>query len=228
MPKKKKKISELALADSLTGLYTIGCKIIDGIQTSGKVSLGTIQTAYENMLTEISNARAATKAATSKANTATANAITATNEAKAATTNATAAATKANTAATNADNARVGLETLKANTEKATQAANTAASLANDKAVYANTQGNFAKTQGDRAQELADHPWKVGDNGNWWKWDLDGDRYVDTGILAKGGVLYPTFTINPADMTLVMSYEDEVSPNLVKLNQETGELYLNV
>ena len=228
MPKKKKKISELALADSLTGLYTIGCKIIDGIQTSVKVSLGTIQTAHENMLTEISNARAATKAATSKANTATANAITATNEAKAATTNATAAATKANTAATNADNARVGLETLKANTEKATQAANTAASLANDKAVYANTQGNFAKTQGDRAQELADHPWKVGDNGNWWKWDLDGDRYVDTGILAKGGVLYPTFTINPADMTLVMSYEDEVSPNLVKLNQETGELYLNV
>ena len=137
-------------------------------------------------------------------------------------------ATKANTAATNADSARVGLETLKANTEKATQAANTAASLANDKAVYANTQGNFAKTQGDRAQELADHPWKVGDDGNWWKWDLDGDRYVDTGILAKGGVLYPTFTINPADMTLVMSYEDEVSPNLVKLNQETGELYLNV
>lgn len=196
MPKKKKKISELALADSLTGLYTIGCKIIDGIQTSVKVSLGTIQTAYENMLTEISNA--------------------------------TAAATKANTAATNADNARVGLETLKANTEKATRAANTAANLANDKAVYANTQGNFAKTQGDRAQELADHPWKVGDNGNWWKWDLDGDRYVDTGILAKGGVLYPTFTINPADMTLVMSYEDEVSPNLVKLNQETGELYLNV
>lgn len=100
--------------------------------------------------------------------------------------------------------------------------------MANEKASYANTQGNFAKTQGDRAQELADHPWKVGDNGNWWKWDLDGDRYVDTGILAKGGVLYPTFTINPADMTLVMSYEVEVSPNLVKLNQETGELYLNV
>ena len=42
------------MADSLTGLYTIGCKIIDGIQTSVKVSLGTIQTAYENMLTEIS------------------------------------------------------------------------------------------------------------------------------------------------------------------------------
>ena len=167
MPKKKKKISELALADSLTGLYTIGCKIIDGIQTSVKVSLGTIQTAYENMLTEISNARAATKAAntaasnantaklnaeaaTSKANTATANAITATNEAKAATTNAIAAATKANTAATNADNARVGLETLKANTEKATRAANTAASLANDRVTvrksWPTTRGRLAIT----------------------------------------------------------------------------------
>ena len=224
MPKKKKKISELALADSLTGLYTIGCKIIDGIQTSVKVSLGTIQTAYENMLTEISNARAATKAA----NTATANAITATGNANTATGKANTAADLANKAAANANAAHDGLEKIKEDTEIATKNANDAAKLANEKASYANTQGNFAKTQGDRAQELADHPWKVGDNGNWWKWDLDGDRYVDTGILAKGGVLYPTFTINPADMTLVMSYEDEVSPNLVKLNQETGELYLNV
>ena len=224
MPIKKKKISELTLADSLTGLYTIGCKIIDGIQTSVKVSLGTIQTAYENMLTEISNARAATKAA----NTATANAITATGNANTATGKANTAADLANKAAANANAADDWLEKIKEDTEIATKNANDAAKLANEKASYANTQGNFAKTQGDRAQELADHPWKVGDNGNWWKWDLDGDRYVDTGILAKGGVLYPTFTINPADMTLVMSYEDEVSPNLVKLNQETGELYLNV
>lgn len=245
MPKKKKKISELTLADSLTGLYTIGCKIIDGIQTSVKVSLEVIQKAYEDMLTEISNARAATKAAntaasnantaklnaeaaTAKANTATANAITATGNANTATGKANTAADLANKAAANANAAHDGLEKIKEDTEIATKNANDAAKLANEKASYANTQGNFAKTQGDRAQELADHPWKVGDNGNWWKWDLDGDRYVDTGILAKGGVLYPTFTINPADMTLVMSYEDEVSPNLVKLNQETGELYLNV
>lgn len=224
MPIKKKKISELTLADSLTGLYTIGCKIIDGIQTSVKVSLGTIQTAYENMLTEISNTRAATKAA----NTAASNANTAKLNAEAATSKANTATANAITATGNANTAHDGLEKIKEDTEIATKNANDAAKLANEKASYANTQGNFAKTQGDRAQELADHPWKVGDNGNWWKWDLDGDRYVDTGILAKGGVLYPTFTINPADMTLVMSYEDEVSPNLVKLNQETGELYLNV
>ena len=130
MPIKKKKISELTLADSLTGLYTIGCKIIDGIQTSVKVSLGTIQTAYENMLTEISNARAATKAAntaasnantaklnaeaaTSKANTATANAITATGNANTATGKANTAADLANKAAANANAAHDGLEKIK-------------------------------------------------------------------------------------------------------------------
>lgn len=36
----------------------------------------------------------------------------------------------------------------------------------------------------------------MGDNGNWWKWDETQKKYVDTGILAKGGILYPTFTID--------------------------------
>lgn len=132
------------MADSLTGLYTIGCKIIDGIQTSVKVSLGTIQTAYENMLTEISNARAATKAAntaasnantaklnaeaaTSKANTATANAITATGNANTATGKANTAADLANKAAANANTAHDGLEKIKEDTEIATKNANDAA-----------------------------------------------------------------------------------------------------
>ena len=48
MPIKKKKISELTLADNLKGLYTIGVKLINGVQTSVKVSLEYIQTAYEN------------------------------------------------------------------------------------------------------------------------------------------------------------------------------------
>ena len=36
---KKKKISELTLSDNLKGLYTIGVKLINGVQTSVKVSL---------------------------------------------------------------------------------------------------------------------------------------------------------------------------------------------
>lgn len=151
---KRIKISELTLSDNLKGLYTIGVKLINGVQTSVKVSLEHIQTAYENAV-----------AATKKAETA---------------------ANSANTAAGNAD------------------------------------------TQADRAKEQADNPPKMGDNGNWWKWDEAQKKYVDTGVLAKGGVLYPTFSIDDDDMILYMEYEDEVSDKLIKFDEQTGELYLNV
>jgi hypothetical protein len=151
---KRIKISELTLSDNLKGLYTIGVKLINGVQTSVKVSLEHIQTAYENAV-----------AATKKAETA---------------------ANSANTAAGNAD------------------------------------------TQADRAKEQADNPPKMGDNGNWWKWDEAQKKYVDTGVLAKGGVLYPTFSIDDDDMILYMEFEDEVSDKLIKFDEQTGELYLNV
>lgn len=151
---KRIKISELTLSDNLKGLYTIGVKLINGVQTSVKVSLEHIQTAYENAV-----------AATKKAETA---------------------ANSANTAAGNAD------------------------------------------TQADRAKEQADNPPKMGDNGNWWKWDEAQKKYVDTGMLAKGGVLYPTFSIDDDDMILYMEFEDEVSDKLIKFDEQTGELYLNV
>lgn len=38
------------------------------------------------------------------------------------------------------------------------------------------------------------HPTKIGDNGNWWKWNIEEQAYEDTGVIAKGGALYPTFT----------------------------------
>ena len=68
----------------------------------------------------------------------------------------------------------------------------------------------------------------MGDNGNWWKWDEAQKKYVDTGVLANGGVLYPTFSIDDDDMILYMEFEDEVSDKLIKFDEQTGELYLNV
>ena len=68
----------------------------------------------------------------------------------------------------------------------------------------------------------------MGDNGNWWKWDEAQKKYVDTGVLAKGGVLYPTFSIDDDDMILYMEFEDKVSDKLIKFDEQTGELYLNV
>lgn len=151
---KRIKISELTLTDNLKGFYTIGAKIVNGIQTSVKISLEYIQTAYENAV-----------AATNKAN---------------------SAADKATKSAAEADK------------------------------------------QADRAQEQADHPPMMGENGNWWKWDEASKKYVDTGVLAKGGVLYPTFSIDEGDMVLYMEFEDEVSDKLIKFDEQTGELYLNV
>ena len=135
---KKKKISELTLSDNLKGLYTIGVKLINGVQTSEKVSLEYIQTAYENAV-------------------------------------------------------------------KAT---------------------NSANTQANRAKEQADNPPKMGENGNWWKWDETQKKYVDTGILAKGGILYPTFTIDPDTMELIMYYQDDIAADMFDIDNE-GFLIFN-
>nr|DAV45239.1 MAG TPA: Fibritin C-terminal region [Bacteriophage sp.] len=70
MPLRKKKISELPLADSLKGLYTIGYKIIDGIKTSVKVSLEDIQTAYQDVVNAIKKSEEAAKNANNTATTA--------------------------------------------------------------------------------------------------------------------------------------------------------------
>lgn len=67
MPLIKKKISELPLADSLKGLYTIGYKIIDGIKTSVKVSLEDIQTAYQDVVNAIKKSEEATSNANNAA-----------------------------------------------------------------------------------------------------------------------------------------------------------------
>lgn len=70
MPLIKKKISELPLADSLKGLYTIGYKIIDGIKTSVKVNLEDIQTAYQDVVNAIKKSEEATSNANNAAVTA--------------------------------------------------------------------------------------------------------------------------------------------------------------
>ena len=67
MPLIKKKISELPLADSLKGLYTIVYKIIDGIKTSVKVSLEDIQTAYQDVVNAIKKSEEATSNANNAA-----------------------------------------------------------------------------------------------------------------------------------------------------------------
>lgn len=113
---KRIKISELTLSDNLKGLYTIGVKLINGVQTSVKVSLEHIQTAYENAV-----------AATKKAETAA-------NSANTAAGSANSAASSANDAAALANEKAVAADTAAGRVNAAITQANTAATNAQQQA----------------------------------------------------------------------------------------------
>lgn len=188
-------VSEVEVVNDLAGVLTLpAVKRVGGVEK--------VVEAPVTLLQEI--ALDSVKEATSNANTAATNANTATKSANAATTAANTAAGKANTATTEANTARD-------NANKATTAANTATTNANNAATNANTQA-------ERAKQYGDNPPKMGDNGNWWKWDETKKAYVDTGVLAKGGVLYPTFEIDPDTLVLYMYYQDEIAADQFELD----------
>lgn len=72
-----------------------------------------------------------------------------------------------------------------------------------------------SETQTNLAQELNDHPPKMGDNGNWWQWDLSKHTYVDTGVIARGGAMYPAFR-QRRNKLLMIDYGSNVAEHVVK------------
>lgn len=72
-----------------------------------------------------------------------------------------------------------------------------------------------SKAQTDLAQELNDHPPKMGSNGNWWQWDLSKHEYVDTGVIARGGAMYPSFRQH-RNKLLMIDYGSNVAEHVVK------------
>lgn len=246
MRTKKKKISELTLADSLTGLYTIGCKVINGMQTSVKVSLEMIQKAYGDMLTEIRNARDATKAA----DTAAASANTAAGRAEAAaetaqTTNlvitkAETGRVKAEQGRVEAENARAIAETERSDAEKVRKEAEEARIVEEalrKKAESIRQENESVRQDQEEAREegtaeailnvekatgrlnaLSDHRDEIRD-GYWWRWDEETGEWYDTGEKARGDVMYATFDVDPATGELSM-YTD---PGYAGANFEVDE-----
>lgn len=254
MPIKKKKISELTLADSLTGLYTIGCKIIDGIQTSVKVSLEVIQKAYEDMLTEISNARAATKAANTaaaSANAAAGRAETAAETALAANQVITKAETgrvKAEQGRVEAEKARVIAETERSDAEKIRKEAEDARIVEETlrKKAESIRQENESMRQDqeeareegtveailnvekatDRLNTLSDHRDEIRD-GYWWRWNEETGEWYNTGEIAKGNVMYATFSVDPETAELAMFTDEEYTGASFALD-ENGILSIEI
>ena len=119
-------------------------------------------------------------------------------DATSATSAANSAATKANAASTSANNAAGSANSAAQNANEKAALADTAATNANNKASLANTaaansdkQTALCKSATDLAEELNAHPQMQGENGNWWKWNTETDQYEDTGIIARGGGMYP-------------------------------------
>lgn len=72
-----------------------------------------------------------------------------------------------------------------------------------------------SKIQTDLAKELNEHPPKMGGNGNWWQWNLQTHAYEDTGVIARGGAMYPTFR-QSRNKLLMIDYGSNVSEHVVK------------
>lgn len=112
----------------------------------------------------------------------------------------------AETARANAENTRVSQESSRVTAEsnrvnaeelRVTQFAeivsdaSRATAAANTAATKADNQTAKCKSATDLAEELNAHPQMQGENGNWWKWNTETNEYEDTGIIARGGGMYP-------------------------------------
>ena len=245
-------VSEVEIVSDLTGVFSLPAyKKIGGVE---KVVEAPVSLLQDIALDTVKAATDDAKAATGEARQATKETKDATADFTAVRGQVIAAGDRANAAANSVDETKDKAVKATADAIQATAGANDAKNKANqaadttnavkeatilvkDKAIEATrkteeatgkatTVTAEAKTQSDRAKELADHPTMMGDNGNWWKWDVALKKYVDTGVLAKGGVLYPTFSIDPETLELVMHYQDEIAADMFHIDAE-GNLTFN-
>lgn len=136
-----------------------------------------------------------------------------------------------------AETARASSETSRVNVENQRQAAERARSKAEaDRALAEAGRGNAEQgrvsaeklretntstaiassvVQTSLAKELNEHPTIAGENGNWWRWNLQTHAYEDTGIIARGGAMYPTFR-QSRNKLLMIDYGSNVSEHVEK------------
>ncbi|EIY67870.1 hypothetical protein HMPREF1069_00778 [Bacteroides ovatus CL02T12C04] len=245
-------VSEVEVVSDLTGVFSLPAyKKVGGVEKVVEAPVSLLQDiALDSVNEATENAKAATgealqaaketKEATADYTAVRGQVIAAGDRANAAADSVNDAKDKAKEAAAAANQAAAGANAAK---DKATEAADTANAVkeatllakaetieatrkANEATVEATAAPADATVQADRAKELADHPTMMGENGNWWKWDATLKKYVDTGVLAKGGVLYPTFYIDPDTMELIMNYQDEIVADMFNIDNE-GNLTFN-
>lgn len=245
-------VSEVEIVSDLTGVFSLPAyKKVGGVEKVVEapvtllqdIALDTVKEATDNAKAATGEARQATKetqqatadftavrvqviAAGDRANAAANSVDDVKNKAKEATAEAIQATAETKVAKERAEQAADTANAVKEATIQAKAETIEATRKANDATGKATAATVDATTQADRAKDLADHPTMMGENGNWWKWDATLKKYVDTGVLAKGGVLYPTFYIDPDTMELIMSYQDEIVADMFNIDNE-GNLTFN-
>lgn len=116
---------------------------------------------------------------------------------------------KQETARAEAENKRIAAESGRVLAE------NSRVSAENKRQSDTNTAIINSMLQTDLAKEMNDHPPKMGSNGNWWQWDLSKHEYVDTGVIARGGAMYPSFRQH-RNKLLMIDYGSNVAEHVVK------------
>lgn len=115
-----------------------------------------------------------------------------------------------------AENTRNSNETERQNAETTRNNNETARKTAETKRQQdTSTAITNSQTQTAITKELNEHPVKMGDNGNWWQWNIKTHAYEDTGIVARGGVMYPTFK-HVGNKLYIVDYGSNVSERVVK------------
>lgn len=115
-----------------------------------------------------------------------------------------------------AENTRNSNETERQNAETTRNNNETARKTAETKRQQdTSTAITNSQTQTAIAKELNEHPVKMGDNGNWWQWNIKTHAYEDTGIVARGGAMYPTFK-HVGNKLYIVDYGSNVSERVVK------------
>ena len=244
-------VSEVEVVSDLNGVFSLPAykkiggveKVVEApVELLQEIALDSVKEATDNAKTATGEARQATKetkeatadftavrgqvlAAGDRANAAADSVNDAKDKAKEATAAAIQATAGTNTAKDKANQAADTTNAVKEATIQAKAETIEATKKANDATGKATAATVDATTQAGRAKELADHPTIMGENGNWWKWDATLKKYIDTGILAKGGVLYPVFDIDPDTMELKMSYQDEIAADMFELNAEGSLIF---
>ena len=135
------------------------------------------------------NALQSKNAAASSASSAAGSATAAGQSANAAAGSASAALGSQNAAAGSAQEAKVSKNAAANSAEAAAGSASAAAGSAQEALESKNAAAGSAQAAREameKTQEISVNPAYIGDNGNWFVWDITQDRYVDTGVKAQG------------------------------------------